>query len=352
MAQDQWDFIVAPRIFGITAGARYALSEPLRDEVETSLVGIVSAAYESSGYFRLADGSQFTVPEDGSDASIAAYNRFNGAWQLGIQQGLFPRSDTTDDLAVGFLLYRGQYDLPLGEGDDLFGTSGLPEASQGLVGSIIGGVALSRVLQDEITRVRSGVEAEAALEWGPSFLHNRVIGTSDFTRTTLWARGYLPLYSVEPTDGRNVFSLYLAGAGFVDWARGPEIPFLVTSTTGGRSYRSATGGSVRGFESRRFDATFKAIGNVEVRANLPAIVLPSIVPGITLYTDFGYYADSIDRSPNADENSGFIVSSGAGIFFDLFSVAEFVFYTNALWTGGDVEGETWVPFSIGFGFHF
>ena len=350
-SENQWDFSFAPRFYGLTAGARYALSEPLQNEVETSVVGAVSAAYESSSYYRLADGSLFDVPEDAATSDAASYNRFNGVWQFGIQQGLFPRQDSTDDLAVGFLLYRGQYDIPFGDGSDLFAQSGLAEADSGLLGSIIGGVAYSRVLLDNITRVRSGIEGELAFEWGPSFLHNQLIGAADFTRTTLWAKGFLPLFAAEPSDGRNSFSLYLAGAGYVDWARGPEIPFAVLSTTGGRGYRSATGGSARGFESRRFDATFKAIGNVELRASLPAIVLPTIVPGILLYTDVGYYADALERSPVDGENNGALVSSGAGIYFDLLNTAELVLYTNALWTGGDVEAETWAPFSVGFGFH-
>ncbi|MFW5690133.1 MAG: BamA/TamA family outer membrane protein, partial [Spirochaetota bacterium] len=205
---------------------------------------------------------------------------------------------------------------------------------------------------DEITRARNGLGGEFAIEWGPSFLHNQLLSSSDYTRLTLSARGYLPLYEVEPAEGMNVFSSYLAGFGSVDWATGPEIPLSVRQTTGGRSIRSAPGGSVRGYASGRFDATLKAIGNVEIRNNLPAIVWPGLVPGIVLYTDTGYYLDTLATSPVADEHSGFLLSSGAGVSLELFGVASFVFYTNYLWTATSVDGERWIPFSLGFGYHY
>ena len=349
---DQWEFRFGPRFWGVTVAGRYTLAPPSPDDVETSVTGLLSPAYESAGYYRAADGSLYTVPDDGDDPAATGFNRFDVVWQFGVQQGILDRGGDTADTAVGFLLYRGQYDLPFRDDGQLFFASDLPEADSSLRGSIVGGIGYRDVSQDEVTRVQRGFAGELAVEWGPPFLHNQFLGEADYNRTTLVLRGYLPVYELEPVDGRNRFSAYLAALSVVDWANGPQIPHIIRATTGGRSVRSATGGSVRGYRSGRFDATFKTVGNVEARLNLPAIVVPGIVPGLVVYTDGGYFYDVSQTSPVTAENSGFLLSSGAGFYLDLFDAAELVFYSNYLWSQTDVSGERWVPFSLGFGFHY
>ncbi len=349
---DQWEFRFGPRFWGATAAGRYMIDPPSVEGVETSITALLSAAYETVGYYRAPDGSLFTVPAGGPNAEATAFNRFDMLWQVGVQQGILPRVESANDAAVAFLLYRGQYDLPFRDDSQLFFTSGLPEADGSLRGSFVGGLAYSLTIVDAVTRVKQGIAGELALEWGPSFLHNQILGLADYNRTTLSARGFVPLYEAPARDGRNVFSSYLAAFGVLDWATGPEIPQIIRQSTGGRSLRSAPGGSVRGYGSGRFDSTLKILGNMEIRANLPAIVLPQIVPGLVLYTDVGYFLDEQDVSPQSEERSGFLLSSGAGFYLDLFAAAELVFYTNYLWMEPDVEGSRWVPFSLGFGFHY
>lgn len=348
----QWEFRSGPRFWGATIAGRYMFSPPTVEGVETSITGLLSSAYESVGYYRNPDGSFFRVPEDGTDEAAVGYNRFDLVWQVGIQQGVLPRHDVTADRAVAFLIYQGQFNHPFTEEERLFFASPRPETEGNLRGSVIGGLAYSVVTTDEITRARRGLSAELAIEWGPPFLHNTVLAVADYNRSTLSLRGYLPVFAADPVEGRNRFSAYLAGYGAIDWATGPDIPLAVRQSIGGRAPRSAPGGSVRGYGGGRFDSTVKAIGNVEVRLHLPAIVVPEVIPGLVLYTDAGYYLDTERVSPVEEENSGMLLSSGAGFFLDLFASAELVFYTNYLWTKGDVSAKRWVPFSLGFGFHF
>lgn len=344
---DQWEFRFGPRFWGATVAGRYMLEPPAEGAVETSVTGLLSSAYESKGYYRTPDGSLYS-----GDDSLVSYNRFDLLWQLGLQQGILSRADSSDDAAVAFVFYRGRYALPFEQTGQLFFQSGLPATDDSLTGAVVGGLAYRIVETHETTRVSRGVQAELAIEWGPAFLHNQLLSDADYSRTTLSARGYLPLYELEPEEGMNRFSAYLAGFGVLDWSTGPVIPLSVRSTTGGRSLRSAPGGSVRGYASGRFDATFKAVANAEVRANLPSIAIPEIVPGLVVYTDGGYYLDEDSLSPQPTENQGFLLSSGAGFYLDLFRFAELVFYTNYVWIGTDVAGASWVPFSLGFGFHY
>jgi hypothetical protein len=76
------------------------------------------------------------------------------------------------------------------------------------------------------------------------------------------------------------------------------------------------------------------------------------VPGIVVFTDGAYYADTDAVSPETEQNTGVLLSSGAGLSIDLFDVAALVFYSAYAWTETNVEGGRWVPFALGFGFHF
>lgn len=349
---DQWEFRSGPRFWGASLAARYLTQPSTVDGVETSITGYLSGAYEAVGYYRAPNGSLFTAASDGSDAGVTSYNRIDVRYELGVQQGIAPRRDVPSDLAVAFALYRGQFDYPFRTDEGLFFQSSRPETEGSWRGSVVSGLAFSYVEDLSVVRTRSGVAAELALEWGPPFLHNQVLGDADYSRLTLSGRGFLPLHAEEPVNGRNVFSAYLAGFGVIDWTHGPSIPEIVRSTTGGRSVRSAPGGSVRGFNSGRFDSTLKIIGNVEARANLPALIVPEIVPGALVYTDAGFYYDAEETSPTPEENSGLLLSSGVGLYVDLFDLAQLVFYTSYLWTEPSVSGTRWVPFGMGFGFHY
>jgi hypothetical protein len=352
VAQDgTWQFRFGPRFWGGSLGTRYVLEEPEVDGVESSITGALSAAYEFVGYQRTATGRLLTV-DPAVEGSITNYARFDLLWQVGVQQGFLPRNDVPEDRAVAFALYRGRYRLPFTESDELVDDAGLPRVTPLLQGSIVSGVAYSTRKQTDLTRVVEGVTGEFSLEWGPTFLHNELLGTSDFSRLSLRGSAFLPLVEVPPENGMNRFALYGAAFAAVDWATGPVVPFSIRSTLGGRSPRPAPGGSIRGYGSGRFDATFKALGNLELRASLPSIGLPLIIPGLVLFTDGGYYLDTEELSPLADENSGLLLSSGVGISLDLFATAQFVFYTAYTWTETNVRGERWIPFALGFGFHF
>ena len=189
---------------------------------------------------------------------------------------------------------------------------------------------------DAVTRVKRGIAGELALEWGPSFLHNQILGLADYNRTTLGARA--SYRSTSACARRKERLLELSRS--VRRARlGNRARDSRNSSEHRRTF--ATVGSRR-FGTRLRLGTFRLDAQDpwkrRRRANLPAIVLPQIVPGLVLYTDAGYFSMS-RRYPPSPTNSGFLLSNGAGFYLDLFAAAELVFYTNYLWTEPDVEGE-------------
>ena len=349
-----WDYSIAPRFWGASLALRYSIEPPTPDVVESSFWAGMSGAWETAGHYRNSDGS-LLLPEKPISAD-ASYNRVDLIVQLGFMQGFLARSDIAEDQAVFFATYRARFDYPIFDPNedvsDLFRTSTLPEAAGSLVGSVVTGAAYSNVVVDPVLMSKSGVTAELAAELAPAFLHNQVLGAADYYRATLTLRGYLPIFSLEPDGQFNTLSIYAAAFGAVDWATGTQIPHAIRSSVGGRSPRSAIGGAVRGYELGRFDATFKVVANAEIRANLPALFLPGLLPGLLVYTDFGYFYNTGAVPPYPAEGSGYLFSSGAGVYFDVLDIFQLLFYTNVLWNETTIGKEPFVPFSLGFGFHY
>lgn len=345
-AQEPLSISPGPRFWGATVDIRYALNEPSIQFTETTLLAGLSAAYETSTYVRLGDGALVTV----GTADSVPYPRFDGVWELGAEYGLLPSLVNYTDSLVVFALYRGQYDLPMGEDASLFTDSGLPESAGRLAGAVIAGAGVDTVVLDEVSRTREGVAAEASVEWGPSFLHNQLIGEANYGRLNLTARQFSPIFTLD-ADGTNRLSLYQATYAAVDWGFGAQLPYETRATFGGRSPRSGLGGAVRGYTSRRYDADFKAVFNTELRLTGPPLVVPFILPGLLVHYDAGFYSDTRGISPIKDERSGFVQSAGAGAYVEIVGVASIVFYTHALLSEPSLSGTRWVPFSLGFGFH-
>lgn len=350
-AQDRLSLSPSPRFWGATLNVRYALVDPSVQFTETTLLARATAAYAGGSYLRFPDGRLFTSAADGFTAEATAYDRFDSGWGFGVEQGIVPAPDRSDDALVVFALYRGRYELPLSHDGSLFAQSGLPEAEGALQGALLGGVGFDSVAIDPVTAASSGASAEASFEWGPGFLHNQLAGAANYGRVNLTATAFAPVFSLVD-HGERVLSLYQASFASVDYGFGPELPFVIRSTFGGRAPRSGLGGAVRGYETSRYDADFKAVFNTELRANGPSLVLPRIVPGLLLHYDAGYFLDTRALSPDVEDRDGFVQSIGAGIFLQLTDIAEFVFYTHGLLSEPSIEDTRWIPFSLGFGFHY
>ncbi len=349
-AQENPSFGVSPRFWGATVNLRYDFATPTPGSLETALLAGVSAAYETSTYVRLGDGSPAEALSPAYVAGSESYNRLDAVWTLGVEQGVVAGNAGARDLLVAFALYRGQYDLPRNHDTTLFGESGLPEADGSLLGALIAGIGLDGVTTGGTSAARSGVAAEASVEWGPSFLHNQVLGAADYGRLNLTGKLFAPIFMREERGSRRI-SLYQATMASIDYGFGEQLPFQARSTFGGRSPRSGLGGAVRGYTSKRYDADLKAVFNTELRLNGPSLLLSSLVPGLLVHYDAGYFVDTRGVSATPDDGSGFVHSAGAGAYLEIGGAAQIIFYTHVLLSEESLDGRRWVPFGLGFGFH-
>jgi len=318
--------------------------------VNTVLWANVGGGYQTKTYYRdPSDDSPLGAGELSVDASTAPfYQRVNGDWGLGICQGILGNPEIQANLLEAFLFYKGRYSQYVNEEStfQLLFESPLPDKTGILQNSVLGGLSLMGLVPDARHKTARGYHAEVSAEWGPSFLGNTVFGRADFLRLNFTAMGFFPIYDASPESFANVFSVYLGEFFSVDYAVGDTIPLNVRQTFGGRDPRTGLGGAVRGVDDGRYDTTFKAVNNLEIRVNLPAIVLPDLVPGFVAYFDAGYY-DFGDYP-----ESGTLFSTGAGLYINLLDLAYLAGYSNYLLNDSNLDGTQWTPFELEFGLHF
>jgi hypothetical protein len=97
------------------------------------------------------------------------------------------------------------------------------------------------------------------------------------------------------------------------------------------------------------DGNFKAVNNLEVRLLGPALFLPAIVPGLVAYFDAGCFGSA--GSPGSDA-WGFVASTGAGVFVDVFGFAQLTGYLHYRLVGENADGSALTPFAIDFTLKF
>jgi hypothetical protein len=244
------------------------------------------------------------------------YNSPNFQWEAALLQGLAPRDDG-DNLVELFGFYRGRFDLYQNDAP-----IALFEDAEGLFGtSLMAGISYDSVSTNR-HRAKSGLYAELAGEWGPAFANAK----SDFWRLSAQARSFLTLVDI-PREGGNLFNMYGALFGGVDYAGGSSVPIYVNQSFGGRDLRDSLGESVRGYERDSYDASLKAVANAELRFVGPALGLEAIVPLLYAFADGGYYRGFSEAAGYADE-AGFLASAGGGLAVDLFGFAQLGAYAG------------------------
>lgn len=347
-------FDVAPRIWGLDLGVGYTGFELLEGRHTTVWVW-GGGGWESKNFFRDPDGTMLAEYYDLETGTLndmsgtfpipdadSGFKRAEGKWQLGIVQGFVPAPDNRPDLVVGFLYYRGQYDVHLQQGDLIAEPTfyDFPDQDGIFQNSLIVGGAYQGVVRNEHT-VKSGLEAEASVEWGP-------VAPSDFVRLNATARYFMPIWDAAPDRDRNLFSIYAGDFLSVDQAFGNAVPINIRQSFGGQSPRTGLGGAVRGVDSGSLDGYFKAVNNLEVRLVGPAVALFSrndaIVPGLVGYLDAGIFGSAGSPGP---QTWGMVASTGTGVFVDLINFAQLTLYLHYRLVGVNANGSALTTPSFG-----
>jgi hypothetical protein len=316
---------------------------------DTILWLIVGGGYEWITYFRDPSDHLYNGDAGFDAAKDPYYDRINGRFDVGIAQGILLNNKIDRNLLEAFLFYKMRYDYTVVDSslNQLIFASGRPDASGIFQNSLLIGLSYNDLDKSDLHRVPTGIYAEASLEWGPEALFNNVYGRADFVRLNATAKGFLPLFDLTPKTEANLLSGYLAAFFSVDYCAGAYIPINIEQTFGGRSPRAGLGYAVRGYEDARFDGRFKAVLNLEFRLNLPQFqVMDTFTPGLVVFADSGYYNFLFY------DESGFLFSTGAGVFLNSWGVTSFSIYTVFPLSRPRADGSVWLPIWFQFDLQF
>jgi Omp85 superfamily domain len=355
--RSSFTYDVGPRFLGVDAGIGYR-GISLLPNVDTTIWAFVGGGYEWLSYYRDASGA-LVAPRELAPGGLLAgkdpvFHRIEGAWRLGVDQGLAWNERTRANLVEAFAFYRGRLDFNEIKQGQLLYDSSLADRAGVFLNSIIAGLAYDDVLPDTRHKTFSGTSAEVSAEWGPRFLLNTLKGDSDFVRFNATFRWFLPLYDQKPDEPVNFFSIYLGERFSVDYALGlsAPVPLYIRQTFGGRGDQIiGLGKAVRGVDEGSLDTNLKAVNSLEVRANLPAFVSPDVVPGFLFFWDLGYYNQVGESGFTGAAGAGVVSSAGGGIFLDLLDLARGAAYMTRRLTGVNSDGSV-VSFVVEFGLHF
>jgi hypothetical protein len=310
----------------------------------TRLCVLFGSGYETIGYYREPDESQYTPPDDASEENLALFNRWQYVWALGIRQGILFHKAKNDNLLETYLYYRGKSDTYMQDDvypDALIFDSGYPDAKGILLNSFITGLFFNSVVVHPTQRKRTGIKIDLSYEYAPGFINDSE--KADFSRLTFDARGFLTLIDTDPENKneKNIFNLYIGNRFLTDCLFGEQIPVVARQAVGGRGLdtSSAFGGVMRGIATRRFDGYLKVLHNFDIRMNLPTLWIAT--PGIVLYFDAGL-SDELDYKLSFDSLH---TSTGIGLF--VFGLGfDVIVYAN-YW----IDGNKFSP-SFDFKLHF
>jgi hypothetical protein len=318
-------------------------------DVDTVLKASLAGNYHCFAFYHTPDGKPYDGSQPGYDPEQSpVYQRASALFSLELAQGLLWNEREMHNLLELFVGYRFRYynNIKDQTANQLIFSSQLPDKSEQLQNSLMVGMEWRDLNTTNPHRIFFGTSMELSLEYGPEWLLNSSVGKADYCRFNTSAKAFLPLFDVNPNADLNIFSAYLGIFLAFDYAWGGYIPLSIRETVGGKYPRKGLGYAVRGLEDCRFDAPLKIVANVELRFNLPALGSKEILPGILIFLDSGYY-DFINF-----ESSGFLFSTGGGIFLSLFETVDMTFTTQLLLNEKKVNGEVWTPFTYAFMFHF
>jgi hypothetical protein len=346
--RDPFLFTVGLRLLGADVGIGWrGLTRP--PAPDTILWVVVGGGYEWLNYFRLPNNELYAGDAGFDPATDPFYTRVCGRLDLGLAQGFVWNERLKFNLfeAYGFFRTRLDHVIDDPSKNELILASGRPDLPDLFQASLFAGFSYNDLDKTDPHRKLDGLYAEASVEWGPQWLLNDLLGRSDFVRLNLTAVGFLPLFDVDLNAELNVFSGYLGAFLSVDWCDGEAVPANIQQTFGGRGYRYGLGYAVRGYEDARFDGRFKAVLNLEFRANLWQFkIIDIFTPGVFAFFDSGYY--NFIYYPE----QGFLFSAGAGVFLNVWRLTSLTLYVVMPFSHPMIDGVTWLHIGVGLDAHF
>jgi len=328
------------------------------------------AGWQSNDFYLNPDGSHYTGPYTGGNTSPSfsspvaflgptsggnsptIYDQAEFMSDFGIRQGIVWNPDQKRNLLEGFLFYRARYDAnsvatEWGQQDTLLNQSTFPDRAEIFSNALLAGLSMNTVATDPVHKTEQGIYGEASAEWGPGFFFNG-LGGADYYRLNATLKMFQTLFtkSTAADAGMNLLSAYLADYVGIDYAGGSSVPIQVFESFGGRYMRMGNSTTIHGLDDGNYATGLKLINNLELRVVGPAIAWPDLEPALFVFLDTAYY-DGYFQQP-ANTASGVLGSTGAGIYVNVFDLADLNLYVAFPFAGARINGS---PYAISAAFN-
>ena len=312
------------------------------------------AGIRSLGYYR-DENDEFIEEDDGSRNVYSDFTqlRIHTNWGVALTQGIINREGFRNDLLYAELRYRGirEWNIEDSSREQIIFNSIRPDRDGILLNSLIAALVYDCVSKDEGSGNLKGFYSEISVERGPEWFFNDIEGDSDFIKYYGSFSLYIPAADIRNRSGETSSGIYIADCFSADLVDGNKIPLIARQTMGSLDPKNGLGGTVRGFESRRFDGELTLSNNLETRLTLPVIGTKLfrnrmyLRPGIFTFFDSGYY-DLLDGT-----DAGFLLSCGGGIFGDINGIVQGMAYLSFPLEGERLDEKamdlfTWTEFAF------
>jgi len=228
------------------------------------------------------DGSKVATQNLFTDP-LTSYKQLVTRWELTLYQGLYRNPEKPMSAYLNqwnlYLGYTGNYTQPYLNSNPEAYLLQDPEIEDAWLGNIVKtGLLFYDVRNNRLINTRKGISGQLQLEWAPRELANDLMGVSDFLRLSCSISGNIPL--VE----RRKFSLYLFQRAGWDRIWGEDLPPAASFGIASLPF-SAGYGSVRG--AILWNSPWHGTTVLELRGSFPTLFEPGMMPGFSLFWDFG-----------------------------------------------------------------
>lgn len=338
--QESWYIERHIRFWGVDLDFCRIVSPLFDNGTDTVFILSTGSSVRQLGFYR--DTNDIYTDDDSTDY---LYTRVNTNWGTGIRQGLLPLPGHHPNASVTgkgdflsfSLRYRGirEWNFNLAGQDSVIFDSIRRDRDGILLNSFYSALILDNVYFERKNGLKKGVFAEIAAETAPEWFFNDIEGESSFMKYFAGVKLFHPLYSSADTpesgnsQGKDSFlaAVYFAGYSGIDYVDGGAIPLTARQTFGITNPKNSSGGMIRGFEARRFDAETKIIANSELRFIMKQISSPAggklLRPGFLVFFDYCLF-DRLSGYSNGENGS--LASAGFGLFSEVLFLGNFVLY--------------------------
>lgn len=309
----------------LEAGVSYT-GITLLPENRTSIDVLIGGAYMSRDYWKDSAGEETIADEQ--YASV-----WSARWEVLFNQG-FLRSDWTGKDMVtlsGGVSGRWEGFADTG-GVDYFFDGALPDVDGIVSNALVAGMLIDMVAFDGI--IPKGASLGVRYQYSPLFLS--FIGESDYQLLTGTLTGYLPLYSMNQADGKNLFSVYLANRIQADMFFGfdEHVPIFAQD-------EPSLGSKMRGLERLSRAGSLTVVNNFDIRLVGPELYMDRLYPRLHVFADFGYF-NGVLANGAAEEQSEMFGSVGAEAGLSLFDFLNLGYRGSYMVLGENMLKETFV----------